>query len=171
MVCASMCVCVFVREAGRQCLGAGRAAIPAGVGLKSSEQEQRALWITKPFVQRVSRVVGAISSLTLMFSRFWLMTAVWTVLVATIAAKKSEACPTSGVLIKTRATRADSGFPGRAGRGRGPSGPSRAGQTRLCAHSAGQAFLFPHGQCKKKNRRSRWLPCIFFFTLAQGFML
>ena len=40
-------------------------------------------------------VVGAISSLTLMFSRFWLMTAVWTVLVATIAANKSEACPTS----------------------------------------------------------------------------
>ena len=34
-------------------------------------------------------------SLTLMFSRFWLMTAVWTVLVETIAANKSEACPTS----------------------------------------------------------------------------
>ena len=52
------------------------------------------LWITKPFVQRVSRVVGAILSLTLMFSRFWLKTAAYTVLVATIAANKSEVCPT-----------------------------------------------------------------------------
>ena len=88
---------------------------------------------------------------------------------ATIAAKKSEACPTSGVLIKTRATRADSGFPGRAGRGRGPSGPSRAGQNRLCAHSAGQAFLFPHGQCKKKTGARGDYPASFFFHARSRF--